>query len=47
MYVYCANNGVVGVSAKDGAILWETTGLEDQHRDGALAADSGAGAGYF
>lgn len=24
-YVYCANNGVVGVSAKDGAILWETT----------------------
>ena len=24
MYVYCANNGVVGVSAKDGAILWET-----------------------
>ena len=25
MYVYCANNGVVGVSAKDGAILWETT----------------------
>jgi len=25
MYVYCANNGVVGVAAKDGAILWETT----------------------
>jgi outer membrane protein assembly factor BamB len=25
MYVYCANNGVVGVSAKDGLILWETT----------------------
>ena len=25
MYVYCANNGEVGVSAKDGAILWETT----------------------
>jgi len=25
MYVYCANNGVVGVSAKDGAILWQTT----------------------
>jgi outer membrane protein assembly factor BamB len=25
MYVYCANNGVVGVSAKDGTILWETT----------------------
>jgi outer membrane protein assembly factor BamB len=25
MYVYCANKGVVGVSAKDGAILWETT----------------------
>jgi len=24
IYVYCANNGVVGVSAKDGAILWET-----------------------
>lgn len=24
MYVYCANNGVVGVSAKDGALLWET-----------------------
>jgi outer membrane protein assembly factor BamB len=24
-YVYCANNGVVGVSAKDGALLWETT----------------------
>jgi len=23
-YVYCANNGVVGVAAKDGAILWET-----------------------
>jgi outer membrane protein assembly factor BamB len=25
MYVYCANRGVVGVSADDGAILWETT----------------------
>lgn len=25
MYVYCANNGVVGVSAKDGTVLWETT----------------------
>jgi outer membrane protein assembly factor BamB len=25
MYVYCANNGVVGVSAADGTILWETT----------------------
>jgi outer membrane protein assembly factor BamB len=25
MYLYCANNGVVGVSAKDGSILWETT----------------------
>jgi outer membrane protein assembly factor BamB len=25
MYVYCANNGVVGVSAKDGSRLWETT----------------------
>jgi len=25
MYVYCANNGVVGVSAQDGSILWETT----------------------
>jgi outer membrane protein assembly factor BamB len=25
MYVYCANNGVVGVSAKDGRLLWETT----------------------
>ena len=25
MYVYCANGGVVGVSAKGGAILWETT----------------------
>jgi outer membrane protein assembly factor BamB len=25
MYVYCANGGVVGVSAKDGSILWETT----------------------
>jgi outer membrane protein assembly factor BamB len=24
-YVYCANNGVVGLSAKDGSILWETT----------------------
>ena len=24
-YIYCANGGVVGVSAKDGAILWETT----------------------
>jgi outer membrane protein assembly factor BamB len=24
-YVYCANNGVVGVSAKDGSVLWETT----------------------
>lgn len=24
MYVYCASGGVVGVSAKDGAILWET-----------------------
>jgi outer membrane protein assembly factor BamB len=24
-YVYCANKGVVGVSAKDGAQLWETT----------------------
>ena len=25
MYVYCADKGVVGVSAKTGAILWETT----------------------
>jgi outer membrane protein assembly factor BamB len=25
MYVYCANNGVVGVSATNGAVLWETT----------------------
>jgi outer membrane protein assembly factor BamB len=25
MYLYCANNGVVGVSAKDGRILFETT----------------------
>jgi outer membrane protein assembly factor BamB len=24
-YVYCANEGVVGVSARDGSILWETT----------------------
>ena len=24
MYVYCANKGVVGVSAKDGSILWAT-----------------------
>jgi outer membrane protein assembly factor BamB len=23
-YVYCANNGVVGVSARDGSLLWET-----------------------
>lgn len=25
MYVYCADKGVVGVSAKDGRLLWETT----------------------
>ena len=25
MYVYCANNGLVGVSARDGSLLWETT----------------------
>ncbi|HEY5915203.1 MAG TPA: PQQ-binding-like beta-propeller repeat protein [Verrucomicrobiae bacterium] len=25
MYVYCANNGVVGVSATNGALLWETS----------------------
>ncbi len=25
MYVYCANLGVVGIAAKDGALLWETT----------------------
>jgi len=25
MYVYCASLGVVGVSAKDGALLWQTT----------------------
>ena len=25
MYVYCASGGVVGVSAEDGGILWETT----------------------
>ena len=25
MYVYCADKGVVGVSSKDGQILWETT----------------------
>lgn len=25
LYIYCANNGVVGVSAKDGKLLWETT----------------------
>lgn len=23
MYVYCANNGVVGVAARDGSLLWE------------------------
>jgi outer membrane protein assembly factor BamB len=25
MYVYCASGGVVGISAEDGTILWETT----------------------
>ncbi len=25
MYVYCANKGVVGVSAEDGKLLWDTT----------------------
>ena len=25
MYVYCASGGIVGVSAEDGSILWETT----------------------
>lgn len=25
LYVYCASKGVVGVDAKDGALLWETT----------------------
>ncbi len=25
MYVYCAHRGVVGVSAEDGSVLWETT----------------------
>jgi outer membrane protein assembly factor BamB len=25
LYVYCANRGVVGVSANDGRLLWETT----------------------
>ena len=25
MYVYCASGGVVGVSAKDGSMLWETS----------------------
>jgi outer membrane protein assembly factor BamB len=25
MYIYCANNGVVGVSARDGSLLWETS----------------------
>ena len=25
MYVYCGSGGVVGVSAKDGSILWDTT----------------------
>jgi len=25
MYVYCASGGVVGISARDGRILWETT----------------------
>ena len=25
MYVYCADQGVVGVSAKDGSLLWSTT----------------------
>ena len=25
MYVYCAGGGVVGVSANDGNLLWETT----------------------
>jgi len=25
LYVYCANKGVVGVSAKDGQLLWQTT----------------------
>ena len=25
LYVYCANKGVVGVDARDGSLLWETT----------------------
>jgi len=25
MYIYCADKGVVGVSARDGSLLWETT----------------------
>jgi len=25
VYVYCGSGGVVGVSAKDGKILWDTT----------------------
>ncbi len=25
LYIYCASKGVVGVDAKDGALLWETT----------------------
>lgn len=25
MYVYCGSGGVVGISAEDGAVLWETT----------------------
>jgi outer membrane protein assembly factor BamB len=25
LYVYCANKGVVGVDAKDGTLVWETT----------------------
>ena len=40
-YVYCGSGGVAGVSAKDGALLWETRRVENQLRHRAVAARSG------
>ncbi len=30
-YVYCGSGGVVGVDARTGAVLWETTEWENYH----------------
>lgn len=53
MYVYCASGGVVGISAEDGEVLWETTAWKIRTNipapvvvgDGRIFLSGGYGAG--